>query len=78
MSNFDPTKPVQTRDGRAARIICADRKMALGTIVALVTNEDGSESHIITCGDTGRRSGYTLDGPFDLINIPDHVRSSGL
>lgn len=34
---FDPTKPVQTRDGRKARIICMDAKHVDGEIIALVT-----------------------------------------
>lgn len=33
---FDPTKPVQTRDGRKARILCTDRIHVDGTIVALI------------------------------------------
>lgn len=35
MKAFDPTKPVQTRDGRKARIICTDAKGVL-PIIALV------------------------------------------
>lgn len=35
---FDPTKPVQTRDGRKARIICTDAASPL-PIVALVTDK---------------------------------------
>lgn len=64
---FDPTKPVQTRAGDSARIICTDR---VGTrpIVALV-KQDNTESV----------STYTKDGfaycgesnPNDLVNIPE-------
>ena len=70
---FDPTKPVRTRDGRPARIVCTD---ARGTfpVVALVADEDGDESP----------REYTLSGHvhsgaapnnLDLINAPErHVR----
>lgn len=37
---FDPTKPVQTRDGRKARIICTDLNSPDGCIVALVESSD--------------------------------------
>jgi len=65
---FDPTKPVQTRDDRQARIICADRKSERYPIVALVTDEEGCETTYY----------YTKDGSYlmhqirylDLINIP--------
>lgn len=60
---FDPTKPVQTRGGEPARILCTDKKGCL-PIVALVKGAD--------------LLSYTLDGQFvegvethlDLINIP--------
>lgn len=63
---FDPTKPVQTRDGRKARIICTDRKGEL-PIVALIGDDEA------------RLMFYTSMGLFfendvsrnDLINIPE-------
>lgn len=63
---FDPTKPVQTRDGRKARIICTDLKDTK-PLVVLVARENGIED-IQT---------YTMEGKFfcigddprDLINI---------
>ena len=71
MSNkpFDPTKPVQTRDGQPARIICTDRKGAY-PIVALISYTYGEDC----CG-------YGRDGRFadgnqchrDLINIPEKI-----
>lgn len=46
---FDPSKPVQTRDGRKARIICTDRASSVGRcIVALVSipeSEDGGDCY---------------------------------
>jgi hypothetical protein len=67
---FDPTKPVQTRDGCAARIICTDLKLKNdpATIVALVKDRLSGEVPM-----TYRASGRWLhdreDGN-DLINIP--------
>jgi hypothetical protein len=64
---FDPTKPVQTRDGRKARIVCADAKGSQ-PIVALVMC-DGVESE----GRHSLRGAYHLDESEcsrDLINIP--------
>lgn len=64
---FDPTKPVQTRDGHKARIICTD---AIGSypIVALVMCESGVEA-VRTFTETGE---FTLgtSGPGDLVNAP--------
>ena len=68
MKPFDPTKPVQTRDGRAARIICTDRAGNDDTIVALITSLHGTES-IIQCK-LGGKVYFTSDSPADLINIP--------
>ncbi len=42
MKPFDPTKPVQTRDGRKARIVCMNADNSRYPIVALVTL-DGQE-----------------------------------
>jgi hypothetical protein len=69
MVSFDPTKPVRTRDGRKARIICSDRKTTYAfSIVVLITHDDGTESL------TSRRANGSLDpnieSPFDIINIP--------
>jgi len=63
---FDPKKPVQTRDGRPARIVCRDAKGSY-PIVAMI-EIDGEE----------QPKTYTADGkfdrfgglPLDLINIP--------
>jgi hypothetical protein len=62
---FDPTKPVQTRNGQKARIICTDRVSLTHPIIALV----GEACCLI----------YTVSGTYysdgtpslnDLINIP--------
>ncbi len=67
MKPFDPTKPVQARDGRKARIICTDASNPKYPIVAMVTT-DGNENP----------ASYTKEGLIisnclnngDLINIP--------
>ena len=44
MPKFDPSRPVQTRDGRKARIVCVDMKRDHYPILALVENPNGLES----------------------------------
>ena len=69
---FDPTKPVQTRDGRPARIVCTDATGVL-PIVALV--DDGGAEIVIRYHPTGRRQDVRAQRDDDLINIPErHVR----
>lgn len=73
---LDLSKPVQTRDGRKARIICTDRKghghFDSLTIVALVKYDDAEVVHVY------RQDGKSIDEgerSFDLINVPaKHVR----
>ncbi len=65
---FDPSKPVQTRDGRKARVLCADLKGDY-PIGAVVTNPDGKEwlSKWHVCG-------HLCEDPqneLDLINTPE-------
>lgn len=37
----NPTRPIVTRDGRAARVLCTDRISDIYPVVALVRNEEG-------------------------------------
>lgn len=67
---FDPTKPVQTRDGRAARIICTDRVNDPWSIVALVSAYDGQEC-ILRLTSNGRIFNRPHSDPHDLVNIPE-------
>jgi hypothetical protein len=70
MKAFDPTKPVQTRDGRPARILCTDRASPLYPIVALVRTEKGGEvSHYVT--ETGQSWRDEQESGSDLVNIPE-------
>ena len=67
---FDPTKPVQTRDGRKARIICTDRDFTGYSIVALIKTES-EEERIEAYRSDGSRKFYRDD--LDLINVPEKV-----
>jgi len=66
---FDPTKPVQTRDGRPARVICADARGGW-PIIALIGVSEG-------CEETSRHledGAYNRAAPQsrrDLINVPE-------
>lgn len=66
---FDPTKPVQTRDGRPARIICTDVKhqSPMFRIQALVEDTSGNE-HSYPYSEDGRFDFQEHD--IDLINVP--------
>ena len=77
MTKFDPTKPVQTRDGREARIICTDvERKGDWPIVALIKTSDGERPYLY------KEDGCTFEDrrmdPDDLINIPtsDRVREA--
>lgn len=69
---FDPTKPVQTRNGRKARIICTD-----------LTSDDGSIAAAITTLSGERVTQFHADGRYyvsegmetdeDLVNIPERT-----
>lgn len=68
---LDLTKPVQTRDGRRARIIATDVKWPEYPICAIVETGYGEE----------RCEAFSLDGKFilheecptDLINVPEEA-----
>ena len=68
---FDTALPVQTRDGRKARIICTDAKQGPGTIiVGLVEQKNGGEfvSHYRSDGIWSQLPNTAHN---DLINIPE-------
>jgi hypothetical protein len=73
MKPFDATKPVQTRDGRPARIICTDRKGSYGgsnqPIIALIKQANGDEGTITYCSD-GKFWNLADSHACDLVNIP--------
>jgi hypothetical protein len=67
---FDPTKPVQTRDGRKARIICTDMVDERYPIVALITEETDREFPVSFTAD-GRILDSAREHDNDLVNIPE-------
>lgn len=68
--SFDPTKPVQTRDGHKARILCTDRATDSGlSIVALVMSRNGTQETVVTLEADGRFHNFRQSNN-DLVNIP--------
>lgn len=71
---FDPNKPVRTRDGRAARIICTDVRNDVYPIVALISEEEEEEEVVHTYTSTGAyRRDPNKSSAFDLVNCPTMV-----
>lgn len=73
---FDPTKPVQTRNKRPARILCTDRKgrskctpELCRSVTYLMTELNGFEVPRV-CYPDGRAS-KRVASPYDLVNIPE-------
>lgn len=68
---FDPTKPVQTRDGCKARVICTDRRSLRYPIVAVV--DEGGDSEEIRSYTADGRQFDAASGKrgSDLINVPE-------
>lgn len=70
---FDPTKPVQTRNGRKARIICTDLQYDVSStrILALITDSEGSE--IVKLFKMQGQNNYGAANENDLINVPEKL-----
>lgn len=68
---FDHTKPVRTRDGRPARIICTDAEGLVGNyerpIIAIVGER------IRTYTDGGFFYLNQTEGPHDLVNVQERI-----
>lgn len=75
---FDPTKPVQTREGLKARILCTNRNHHDGSIVALVTlpeddyRDEREALHTYHEGGFYLRksNGFQREDDLDLVNVP--------
>lgn len=69
---FDPTKPVQTRDGKPVRVLCTDANLTWGLnthpIVALVSHDIRDE--LVRYFENGKLLEGT-DSNYDLVNIPE-------
>ena len=68
-TKLDVTKPVQTRDGRKARIICTDLKYDVYPICAIITMPNGNELAASFTSD-GRLNANTIT-THDLVNFPE-------
>jgi len=68
MADFDPTKPVQTRDGSPARIVCTDRKGG-PPLIALVRGPERAE-RVCSFYPSGQVYTTHCSGP-DLVNVPE-------
>lgn len=67
MLKFDLTKPVQTRDGCLARILCTDRASTDYPVIALINNY-----HLDVYTLEGKwLDGQSEDADCDLINVPE-------
>lgn len=66
---FDPAKPIQTRSGRPAEILCTDLKgdKQGRTIAARITEEDGCDN-IRRYFSTGHSDFFGAPMSFDLVN----------
>jgi hypothetical protein len=71
---FDPMRPVQTRKGKPARILCADLRGGHYPVVAAVSNADGNE-YVETFTAEGRRDDCDTSDKngCDLINVPQRL-----
>ncbi|MDE2105110.1 MAG: hypothetical protein KGL39_48170 [Patescibacteria group bacterium] len=65
---LDLTKPMQTRDGRKARLLASDLKSQF-QLVFVITDKDGNEHVGERYADGRYSSGY--DRPHDIINVPE-------
>jgi hypothetical protein len=70
-TKFDPTKPVQRRNGQKAEIACT---LKSGRHVAVIDDE-----HVVVFQSDGGYSqmGGTAFCPYDLINIPETFERKG-
>lgn len=73
---FDPKKPIQTRDGRKARIICSDR-LGGDPIIACVMSVANLYENIYAFKKDGRVSS-TRDSSADLVNVAEKTSTWGI
>jgi hypothetical protein len=73
---FDPNKPVQTRDGKPARIVCTDGKNPSRPLVALITYTGLAGNVTVESAGFYNRNGRVcenIENDDDLVNIPEEV-----
>ncbi|WJY17649.1 hypothetical protein QQS45_08305 [Alteriqipengyuania flavescens] len=71
---FDPTKPVQTRDGRKARILSTEGPGEKPLVVALQRTDRAGEVLVSRYAD-GHVSRAGREMPHDLINVPERTHA---
>jgi len=69
---LDPSKPVRTKDGRAARIIATDALSKHSPIVALVMDWNGTHEYVLTYNEFGQENPHHPCGA-DLVNVPERI-----
>lgn len=70
---FDPTKPVQTRDGRPARILCVDAKISKTAPIVALVDRPGEDGELLDFYDADGRASCSISGGNDLVNVPQTV-----
>lgn len=66
---FDPTKPVQTRDGRKVRILDVNLKSNIGNIVAAIQRPGSDQENVRVLYADGHFSSSGSELPLDLVNV---------
>jgi|SRR5215471_6757454 len=69
---FDPTKPVQTRDGRVAEIVRTNVDHPDYPILALIRSREGRQEGVQYTNE-GRRYGSGHVNGTDLVNVPEKI-----
>jgi hypothetical protein len=68
---FDPSKPVQTRDGRKARVLCTDFKIIPSDIRILsIIKEEKYADYLIILFHNGRKD-IDVESEDDLVNVTE-------
>lgn len=70
---FDPTKPVETRDGRKARILATDKKGKYPIVALIMESSSGMEEvHLFSAKGIWNIEGTASS--YDLVNVPEKFR----
>jgi len=71
---IDTSKPVQTRCGLPARIICTNL-LGLHSLAVAVKDKNTDYESIIRTDEYGRLGGCDVEDVYDIVNVPEkHVR----
>lgn len=69
--SLDWTKPIQTRDGKKARLVCSDLRSLQPYIVAIETTMVDKPEYIGQHSSDGRYSEDNMECGRDIINVPE-------